>query len=685
MKTSFYPKLAFDGIRKNRRLYFPYILTGSILVMMHYILGFLERSPTVEQMAGGTTLQSALPLGCLIIAAFSLLFLFYTNSFLIKERYREFGLYNVLGLDKRNIGKIMMWETLITAGIAIATGLILGIIMSKTAELILINMLGKDMVYTLKIGFDAMWKTVKIFVIIYLLLLLNSLIRVARSKPLELMKSNKVGERVPKLTPFFAVFGVILLSFAYYLSTSIDEPLTALVWFFVAVIFVIVATYLLFIAGSVVFCKLLQKNKRYYYKKNHFVSVSSMVYRMKRNGAGLASICVLLTMVLVMISSTACLYFGAEDAIAARCPNGINVSITFDKFEGIESDNIENLREVMREYSGDTSELTGVRACEVQGLFTEKGIEIDLLTNGLYDFSTDKVGYLSAISLFDYNILMNENETLSANECLIYSNRLKNTSDTFAVESGKTYKVKEHLKDFKVDGETLAMTAPVVYLVVEDLESFAEPFKALKNSSNDPIMMYDWRCGFDAPDSADEPKIVGALQTSVSNLMSENENGLNVAYCNIFSRTEKRDSFYDMYGSLFFLGIMLSIVFLMAAVLIIYYKQISEGYEDQSRFDIMQKVGMTKRDIKKSINSQMLTVFFLPLILAGLHLAFAFPFVSKILLMFAFSNTSLSVLVNLGCFAAFGILYAFVYKITSGAYYVIVSGRKGHKCFDDRE
>ncbi len=676
MKKAFYPKLAFDGIRKNRRLYLPYLFTGAALVMMYYILSNLSELPALAMMAGGTTLSEVLPLGCLIIAAFSLLFLFYTNSFLVKQRYREFGLYNVLGMDKKNIGKIMVWETLITFGVAVASGLVLGIIMSKAAELMLLNILNKEIVYSMSIGLTSLWQTSAIFGGIYLLLLLNSVIKVALSKPLELVRSSRVGERVPKLTWAFAVLGVILLTVAYYLAVSIDEPLTALVWFFVAVLLVIVATYLLFIAGSVVFCKLLQKNKKYYYKKNHFVSVSSMVYRMKRNGAGLASICVLLTMVLVMISSTACLYFGAEDALAARCPNGINVSLTFHDFRGIESDNLEKLREVIGEYSGDKAELTGVRACEVQGFISEKGIDIDLLLNGLYDFSTDKVGYLSVISLSDYNNLMNKNETLSSSECLVYSNRLTFNENEFAIEHGETYKVKEHLKDFKVDGDTLAMAAPVIYLVVRDLEAFAEPLKDMKNSAGDPIMTYDWRCGFDAPNIADESKIESTLKAAVNDLIAEDENGLYVHYRNIFSRTEKRNDFYDMYGSLFFLGIMLSIVFLMAAVLIIYYKQICEGYEDQSRFDIMQKVGMTKRDIRKSINSQMLTVFFLPLALVGLHLGFAFPFVSKILLMFAFSNTRLSILVNIASFAAFGILYALVYKITSGAYYAIVSGRK---------
>ncbi len=665
MKKAFYPKLAFDGIRKNRRLYLPYILTGSVLVMMHYILGFLERSPTVEQMAGGATLLSALPLGCVIIAAFSLLFLFYTNSFLIKERYREFGLYNVLGLDKKNIGKIMIWETLITAGIAIAGGLVLGIIMSKTAELILINMLGKEMVYTLKIGFDAMWKTVKIFALIYLLLLLNSLIRVARSKPLELVKSNKVGERVPKLTWVFAVLGVILLSFAYYLAVSIDEPLTALVWFFVAVLLVIVATYLLFIAGSVVFCKLLQKNKKYYYKKNHFVSVSSMVYRMKRNGAGLASICVLLTMVLVMISSTACLYFGAEDALAVRCPNSVNVSLTLDDINGIKDENLNEIRETIRQFSGDGADLTGITACELRGLITDDGMIVEYRHYNGSESTQD--GYLSVISLDDYNKMMGENKTLEANECLLFGNRIELSCDNFTVQCGEAYRVKEHLQKFKADGDALANIVPTLYMVVEDIYSFAAPYE--------DVMMYDFRCGFDVAEQ-DELAVSEELDAALSELRDSTEDKMHMYYKDVFSRTEKRNDFYDMYGSLLFLGIMLSIVFLMAAVLIIYYKQICEGYEDQSRFDIMQKVGMTKSDIRKSINSQMLTVFFLPLIFAGLHLGFAFPFVSKILLMFAFSNRALSIFVNIACFAAFGILYAFVYKITSGAYYAIVSGRK---------
>ena len=675
MRAGFYPKIAWDGIRKNKRLYFPYILTGGVMVMMYYILSFLIESPALAHMPGGSVLMSILPMGCVVIAVFSLLFLFYTNSFLIKQRYREFGLYNILGMDKRNISKIMVWETLFVAVFAIGSGLIAGIILSKAAELVLLNLLNMEVDSTLSIGLISLRQTPLIYGGIYLLLLFNSLIKVGRSKPLELMQSSKVGERIPKRNWIYGVVGVVLLGAAYYLAVSIEEPLAAFVTFFVAVIMVIIGTYLVFMSGSVVFCKLLQKNKKYYYKPNHFVSVSSMVYRMKRNGAGLASICILLTMVLVMISSTTSLYFGEEDSLRNRCPNDVNITTTFDTIEGISDNNLNMLRDDIREQSGIDADLKGVRACEIPGMITQKGITIDI--DSIVNFSTstyDNVGYLSVISIDDYNTMMGTNETLADDECFVYCDRLKYQWDTFTMEYGSTYKVKKQLDDFQVDGDSSAMVMPTVFLVVDDIYAFSEPVKDMKNNNGDPMMMYDWRCGFDVDTAEAEYEITANLNEMFRNLYTENNEAFYSFH--VESREAMREAFYDLYGSLFFLGSMLSIVFLLAAVLIIYYKQISEGYEDHGRFEIMQKVGMTKKDIRKSINSQMLTVFFMPLIFAGIHLSFAFPFISKILMLFAMDNIILTAIVNLICFAVFGFSYAIVYKITSNSYYTIVSGRK---------
>lgn len=675
MKTGFYPKLAWSGIRKNKRMYFPYIITGSVMVMMYYIMSFLTESPALEGMPGGSVLMGMLPLGSGVIGIFSLLFLFYTNSFLVRQRYREFGLYNILGMDKRNISKIMIWESIMVGVIAILSGLIVGIALSKAAELVLLNLLRMDVTFELSIGVKALWQTTLVYGALYLLLLCNSLIKVRRTKPLELMQSNKVGERIPKRNWFFAVIGAILLGIAYYLAISIEEPLTALTAFFVAVILVIVATYLLFISGSVVLCKILQKNKKYYYNPNHFVSVSSMVYRMKRNGAGLASICILLTMVLVMISASASLYFGAEDTLRSRYPDGVNITATFDDANGISDENIDSLRSAVFAQSGEQIEFHDLRTGEIPGLFTDKGIIVDYSSHIDFSLATyDNVGYLAVVSLEDYNRMSGSDETLADDECMLYCIRTEYNSDTFAMADGTPYKVKKILDTFLSDGEFNSLIIPTVCIVVKDFDAFVEPVLSLKNSMGDPMMMFDWRCGFDLDSAEKEIAVANAIRESFRN--SDIEGIHNIHSYSVESREANREDFFHTFGSLFFLGIMLSIVFLLAAVLIIYYKQISEGYEDQSRFDIMQKVGMTKKDIRKSINSQILTVFFSPLIFAGIHLAFAFPFIWKILMLFNLNNLSLVIVVTLICFVLFGLFYALVYKITSSSYYSIVSGRK---------
>lgn len=674
MKVVFFPKLAADGIRKNRRIYFPYILTGSIMVMMYYILSFLAESPTLGQMRGGSVLMSVLPLGGWVIAFFSALFLFYINSFLIRQRNREFGLYNILGMGKRGISWIIVWESILVGALAILAGLILGVALSKIVELSLVNLLHLDVSYKLSIGVTSLWKTALLYAGIYVLLLFSSVIRVFHMKPVELMQSNKVGEKPPKGNWLFALAGLICLAVAYYLAVSIQEPITALTVFFVAVLLVIAATYLLFISGSVVYCRLLQKNKKYYYKPNHFVSVSSMVYRMKRNGAGLASICILLTMVLVMISSTASLYFGAEDSIRSRYPRGVNISVTFQDIEGLGDENIEALRAYVRKENGGKKAVDDFRSGEIAGLFTDTGMIVD--PNVLTDFNIttyDDVGYLVIISLEDYNRMAGEKEMLKEDECILYCTRTEYTSDTFALADGNPYRVKKILDDFFLEDELKASITPAICLVVDDFEGFVEPVASLLDSLGNPMLQFDWQYGFYMDTAEEEIEAANAIRETFRNL--ETEGNHKIASSHIESREANRAGFFEIYGSLFFLGIMLSIVFLMAAVLIIYYKQISEGYEDQSRFAIMQKVGMTKRDIRKSINSQVLTVFFSPLIFAGIHLAFAFPLLWKLLMLFNLTNRSLIVLITLISYAVFAFFYAIVYKITSNSYYTIVSGK----------
>lgn len=326
MKKGFYSKLAWSGIRKNKKLYTPYLLTCIGMVMMFYIISFLSTSRVLQSMPGGDTMQSMLELGCGVIGVFSLIFLFYTNSFLLRRRKREFGLYNILGMGKRNLARVLLWETLIVAGLSLSLGLFAGFVLSKFAELGMLNILSADVTFSLTVEPGAIGQTLLLFAVIFALILLNTLRQIHLSNPIALLHSGNTGEKPPKANWILALAGFLLLAAAYYLAVTIEDPVAALIWFFVAVVMVIVATYLLFVAGSVAICRILQKNKKYYYKTNHFVSVSSMVYRMKRNGAGLASICILCTIVLVMLSSTVCLYSGTEDSLRSRYPRNINLN-----------------------------------------------------------------------------------------------------------------------------------------------------------------------------------------------------------------------------------------------------------------------------------------------------------------------------------------------------------------------
>ncbi len=672
MKTGFYEKLAADGIKKNIRLYLPYMITGCMMITMFYILSFLSESSVVAGTRGGSGIQMILPFGSFVVGSFSLIFLFYTNSFLIRQRYREFGLYNILGIDKRKIGRIVLWESFFTAAITISIGIILGILFSKFAELALLNMIDSEILYDFSINKAAIIKTVVIFVVIYFILFLNALIKIHRSNPLELMKSSQVGEKPPKGNWLFAIIGAAALILAYYLSVTIKQPLSALEVFFVAVIMVVIATYILFMTGSVVFCRLLKKNKRYYYKPNHFVSVSSMVYRMKRNGASLASICILLTMTLVIISSTASLYFGMENALNGRYPYNVNAQIMVDDISEISEENISLYKNKVKEAIEYADETEDYRLACISGKLENAGLITDVskIETG---FTFEDVITLYIVSLDDYNKIMDTNESLDDDQCLLYCDRIEYNEKEFSALEGHPYKVKKHIDEFFDDNHINVISIPIICMVVKDFEKCAEPLSKLADYNGDQMLKMYWKLGLDTLGGLEaETKICNEIDGIFASM---EENGKIFSYM-INKRYEERKDFLGIYGGLFFLGILLSIIFLIAAVVIIYYKQISEGYEDRSRFDIMKKVGMTKGEIKKSINSQILTVFFLPLIFAGFHLAFALPMIWKLLMLLNLNDLTFTIIVTIISFIIFGLFYVIVYKITSNSYYSIVSGRR---------
>lgn len=674
MKTGFYPRLALDGILKNKKLYIPYILTGMCMVMMYYVIMFLQFSKNIRSAVESVTVTTVLALGSWVIAIFSCIFLFYTNSFLIKRRKKEFGLYNILGMDKTNLGKIIFWETAIIWAITLVGGLGLGIAFSKLAELAMLSVLQLETNYSFTISSQGLGMSAIVFSVIYLLLLLNSIRQIRHSAAVSLIKSENTGEKPPKANWLFGIAGIVLLAAAYYIAVTIKEPIQAITLFFVAVIMVIVATYLIMISGSVLFCRILQRKKSYYYKSNHFVSVSSMTYRMRRNGAGLASICVLATMVLVMLSSTASLYFGAEDAIVSRYPRDINIELSSVSTQILDEDFLNSMRsdiaEIEKNYGTNPNNTFEYRCGEISGLITNDTVETDIANVsgvGIADYSDIYTFYI--IPIEDYNHLLGTSYTLKEGEVMIYLFRddAHYDFDTISFNRGQSFKIVQKLDKF-IDLSTASMSiSPSLAIFVSDLEAatFELNSENLKESSA-AVINYQWRYGFDT-------NIPEYRQIALSNDIRSYIDERDASNFTVESREQNRADFFSLYGGLFCLGIILSVVFLIAAVLIIYYKQISEGYEDRARFEIMQKVGMTKKEIRKIINSQLLTVFFLPLLLAGLHLTFAFPMIKKLLILFNLSNLHLFILTTIFCYAIFALFYMIIYKITSNAYYKIVS------------
>ena len=682
MKNTFYLQLAWTGIKKNKKLYFPYLITCIGMIMMYYIITSLSFSPAIGKLRGGDSIQLTLALGGYVVAFFSVLFLFYSNSFLIRRRKMEFGLYNILGMGKSNIGRILFCETVITSLISLFAGLLFGFLFSKLGELFLVNMMQGDVTYNFSLEKTSFLRTVVLFPIIYVVIFVFNLFNIHATNPIALLHSENSGEKPPKANFVIGLAGFVLLGFAYYIAVSIEQPVAALMWFFVAVIMVIAATYLIFIAGSVLMCRLLQKNKKYYYKAEHFISVSSMVHRMKRNGAGLASICILATMVLVMIAFTSCLFFGLDDNIKSMYPFDVNITAYYSMPEGLSDEDFASFNEkvfsLLDEKKTVPSKLATKRYLAAVANLKGGVINCDLnAMDQMNQYTYDETYALSVISYDDF-LKMFGAETSDVgrpapNEIFVFGSTEKLSYKTLVADDGFSYALNVGTKiSMNDDGASIF---PGLYFIVDDAPEFASRFtKEESDGTFSNPFLGSYFLGINI--EADDDSRVELYQYIRGALLAESSD-FAFRSINVDSPIVERSGSYAMYGGLFFLGIMLSIVFLFATILIVYYKQISEGFEDQSRFEIMQKVGMTKKMIRKSINSQMLTVFFMPLLVAGLHLVFAFPMIQKVLILFGLVNLNLLIVTSAISFLLFSVFYVIVYKITTNTYYgIAVSSRE---------
>ena len=642
MNNFIYEKLAVTNLKNNRKTYVPYIFTGVLTVMMFYIIDALSRGKGITQ----NTLKICLQYATGVIIVFAVIFLFYTNSFLIKRRKKEIGVYNILGMGKRHIARMMAVETILTAGISILGGLVFGLIFGKLMYLLLLKILHNSVDMQFSVNGTAIVQTVILFAGIFLLTYLYNILQIQLVNPVELLHGGNQGEKEPKSRWLLVIVGVAALGNGYWIALTTEAPLEALLKFFVAVVCVIIGTYALFIAGSIVVLKILRKNKAYYYNPKHFTSVSGMIYRMKQNGAGLANICVLSTMVLVMVSTTVSLYAGMEDILDSRFPR--DVSIVCNEAD---TNNEETLQRLIKEQC----EKAGVKITD-RVRYRYGSMNAVLKGNNLEKveqyYPDNHFYYVEMITQEEYNRIEKQNVSLKEQEILTYTTNGKCGKKQINI-AGQNYQVKKELSEMTSQPKSTAEMYKTLYIVFANAEQIER------------IESFSYADKFNL--KGDDGKQKEALEQIQNEFYEKFPDGT------MESRMLSRSSFYELYGGLFFIGIYLGSMFIMATVLIIYYKQISEGYDDRERYQIMQKVGMSKKEVKRSIRSQVLSVFFLPLVVAVIHVAVAFKVMTKILGVLNLTNVSLFAVCTIITIAVFAVFYIIVYSITAKEYYRIVN------------
>lgn len=642
MNNFIYEKLAVTNLKNNRKTYVPYIFTGVLTVMMFYIIDALSRGKGITQ----DTLKICLQYATGVIVVFAVIFLFYTNSFLIKRRKKEIGVYNILGMGKRHIARMMAVETILTAGISILGGLVFGIIFGKLMYLLLLKILHNSVDMQFSVNGTAIVQTVILFAGIFLLTYLHNILQIQLVNPVELLHGGNQGEKEPKSRWLLVIVGVAALGNGYWIALTTEAPLEALLKFFVAVVCVIIGTYALFIAGSIVVLKILRKNKAYYYNPKHFTSVSGMIYRMKQNGAGLANICVLSTMVLVMVSTTVSLYAGMEDILDSRFPRDVSIVCN-------EADT--NKEETLQRLIKEQCEKAGVKITDrVRYRYGSMNAVLkgDKLENVDQYYPDNHFYYVEMITQEEYNRIEKKNVSLKEQEILTYTTNGKCGKKQINI-AGQNYQVKKELSEMTSQPKSTAEMYKTLYIVFANAEQIER------------IESFSYADKFNL--KGDDGKQKEALEQIQNEFYEKFPDGT------MESRMLSRSSFYELYGGLFFIGIYLGSMFIMATVLIIYYKQISEGYDDRERYQIMQKVGMSKKEVKRSIRSQVLSVFFLPLVVAVIHVAVAFKVMTKILGVLNLTNVSLFAVCTIITIAVFAVFYIIVYSITAKEYYRIVN------------
>lgn len=665
----FYSKFALNNLVKNKRFIIPYVLSTIFTIMSFYILSSLAFGDNLNKLPNGIeATKQVLSLGIIVIAIFSTIFLFYTYSFLVKRRVREFGLYAVLGMTKKQIAKILVLETIFIAITTIVVGIGLGILFDKLMLLILLKLFSATVTFGFSITPIAVVFSVLLFGGIFFLLLLYTVIKIARLRIVALLKDENKGEKEPKSRWILAIIGLGLIGYGYYTAQTVQNPIKAITVFFFAVIAVIIGTYLVFMAVSITVLKIMKNNKNFYYKPKNFISVSGLLYRMKRNAVGLANICILSSMVLVTMGSTSALYAGMEKSYNERFPRQLMVTgynSTSEKLKKIEN----NAKLSAKEAGTEVEDMVSYSSLPMVGRLVEDKFNFE--SNVGVDLSNVKM--IVVLELKDYNKTANKNKTLESNEVLLHIDKKGNYNHNSISLNDSDYKIKEKLSEFPgAIGSAAANIIDTYYVVVKDekevtklatklteLSSKELEKRGISIESGTPTLQN--YAAFNIKDTTKEAKVIENFKKL--------EEGESVS---IEGKEENRLTFRGVFASFLFIGVFISLIFVTSQVVIMYYKQISEGYEDKGNFEIMRKVGITDKQIKQSIRSQVLLIFFSPLIIATLHTIVAYPFIEKILRLFLITDNSIFLQALAVTIVVFAIFYLIVYAITSKIYYRII-------------
>ena len=670
MHKGIFSRLAKQNIRNNKSTYIPYMITCIFCIAMIYMMEFLRDCPTLDQaVRQADEVRMIVFTGEIVVEIFCIIFLIYSNSFLMKRRQKEIGLYNILGLERNHIGIVMFLETIITSIGSLAGGIAAGIIGSKLALLLLLKLLHIPSVLGFYISVKGIFTCLFMFGIIFLMILFLNLAKIHLSRPVELLRGNNTGEKEPAAKWLMALIGFICLGAGYYLAVTTESPIKAITIFLLAVILVMAGTYLLFTAGSIVILKFLRRRKSFYYRTGNFISISGMLYRMKQNAIGLASICILSTGVLLMISMTVSIYFGMNDIMLNRYPYDVDMSVT-----SISEDECQTAIEAFEKAIADNKVPVekSVEEIYLDIVCSKNGDQI-LIKPANTIRNSDSVLVLSLLDQAEYERLTGISANLNDGEIFAwYPSAVQ--KDSVTVDE-KEFTVKKWMdKNPLTCGEDAVSDNAVLVVTDEDFKKFDEMRTEMyKGVSSDPAGEdLTLHLGLDITGSETEKIEFGTpVMETVKDLkksggLSEN------AWIISGIRQQEYESYYADNGSLLFIGIFLGSLFLMGTAMIIYYKQISEGYEDQKRFEIMQKVGLSRREVRSSVRRQILMVFFLPLLMAMLHITMAFPMIRRLLLLFGMTNTKLFIGCTAGTVLIFAVVYGLIYLMTARSYYHIV-------------